>query len=392
MKKLLTVVALPVVAMSSAHAVSMNGFDLTGYGFIKASSMYASEGLASYNNVNLSAPTHAVGQQSSRPQDKTSRMSFQTQQSRFGVNMKKGDNLSAKLEFDFIDFNKSSPTTQMLPRVRIASVTYNFDAHNKIIVGQDWDLFSPVTSYTFDYVGLYFMAGNTGFMRQQFQFIHDNDQWEMGAAVGMAGNNPGVADNDLEIGKSPTYSARISKKLNKGRVGVSGIYSHLSYSSDLNAVGWSTDAYAGNAYYEQQFEGGFEIKSEVYYGQNLNNIGALAIGKGNATTNVKEYGGTLTVNKKVSEKAFVFGGVGTAKADQRSKVPVLALAAANASAITAPGVTSNFLSRVGYNFLITEDFSWISEVSRYETTSRLAANHYQNNVAYSVETGFQLRF
>lgn len=390
MKKLLAVV--PALAISGAHAASVNGFELTGYGFIKASSMYATEGLASYNNINLSAPTHAVGQLPTRPQDKTSRMSFQTQQTRVGVNLKKGDNLSAKLEFDFIDFNKSSPTTQMLPRVRIAAVTYNFDAHNKIIVGQDWDLFSPVTSYTFDYVGLYFMAGNTGFMRQQFQFIHDNEDWELGAAVGMAGNNPGVADNDLEIGKSPTYSARISKKLTNGRVGVSGIYSHLSYNGDLNATAWSTDAYAGNAYYEQKYDGGLEVKSEIYYGQNLNNIGALAIGKGNATSNVKEFGGTLTVNKKVNEKGFVFGGVGLAKADQRSKVPVLAIATPNASPITAPGVTSNFLSRVGYNYLITEDFSWITEASRYETMSRIAANHYQNNIAYSLETGFQLRF
>ncbi|MFZ4715322.1 MAG: hypothetical protein ACOYL6_16485 [Bacteriovoracaceae bacterium] len=29
-------------------------------------------------------------------------------------------------------------------------------------------------------------------MRQQAQFIHNNGPWEMGAAIGMAGNNPGV--------------------------------------------------------------------------------------------------------------------------------------------------------------------------------------------------------
>lgn len=344
--------------------------------------------------MNLSAPTHAVGHLATRPADRTSRMSFQTQQSRIGFGLKKGDNLSAKFEFDFIDFNKSSPTTQMNPRVRIASLTYNIDAHNKIIVGQDWDLFSPVTSYTFDYVGLYFMAGNTGFMRQQFQFIHDTDEWEFGGAVGMAGNNPGVQDQDLELSKSPTFSARASKKLTKGRVGLSGIYSHLKYDRDLgaavNARSWSTDAYGANAYYEQLFDGGFELKSEIYYGQNMNNIGTLAIGKGNATTNVKEFGGTLTANKKVSDRGYVFGGVGLAKAESRSKVPTLAFNATNA--ITAPGVTSNFLSRVGYNFLVTEDLSWITEVSRYETQSRIAANHFENNQAYSLETGFQLRF
>ncbi len=378
----------------SATAASVNGFEATYWGFLKASSMYASEGLASYNNVNLSAPTHAVGHLATRPADKTSRMSTQVQQSRIGFGLKKGENLSAKFEFDFIDFNKSSPTTQMVPRVRIASLTYNLDAHNKVIIGQDWDLFSPVTSYTFDYVGLYFMAGNTGFMRQQVQFIHDNDEWEFGGAVGMAGNNPGTQDQDLELSKSPTFSARASKKLTKGRVGVSGIYSHLKYDRDLgaavNARSWSTDSYGANGYYEQQYEGGLEVKSEIYYGQNMNNIGTLAIGKGNATTNVKEFGGTLTANKKVSDRGYVFGGVGMAKADQRSKVPVLAFNATNA--ITAPGVTRNFLSRVGYNFLVTEDLSWVTEVSRYETQSRVAANHFQNNLAYSLESGIQLRF
>lgn len=389
MKRLFVLAAL---ASFPVMATSVNGFEPSYWGFVKASAIYSTEGLASFNNLNLSAPTHAIGHLPSHPQDKTSRMSFQTQQSRIGLGLKKGENLSAKLEFDFIDFNKSSPTTQMNPRVRIASVTYALDAHNKIIVGQDWDLFSPVTSYTFDIVGLYFMAGNTGFMRQQFQFIHDNDNWEVGGAIGMAGNNPGTTDNDLELGKSPTYAARIARKLNKGRVGVSGIYSHLGYNRNVatGSRSWSTDAYAGNAFYEQQFEGGFEIKSEVYYGQNLNNIGALAIGKGTSTGNVKEFGGTLTANKKVSEQGYIFGGVGVAKADQRSRVTALTFNATNV--ITNPGVTSNFLSRIGYNHLITEDFSWITEVSRFESQSRVAANHYQNNTAFALESGFQLRF
>jgi hypothetical protein len=75
----------------------------------------------------------------------------------------------------------------MNPRVRIAAVSYS------------WDLFSPVTSFTFDYSGLYFMAGN----------------------------NPGATDSDLELSKSPTYSARASYDLPAGRAGASAIYSRL---------------------------------------------------------------------------------------------------------------------------------------------------------------------
>jgi hypothetical protein len=48
--------------------------------------------------------------------------------------------------------------------------------------------------------------------------------------------------------------------------------------------------------------------------------------------------------------------------------------------------------RAGWEYKVTDDFSWISELSRYETTTKLTANNYQTNIATSVETGIQLRF
>lgn len=372
-----------------AQAASVNGFEIGAYGFIKASAMYADSALASYNNINLSAPTHAVAQ--TRPQDKTSRMSFQTQQSRVGVTFSK-EKLSGKMEFDFIDFNKSSPTTQMNPRVRIAAITYQRENGDKIVVGQDWDLFSPVTSYTFDYVGLYFMAGNTGFMRQQAQYLKTVGDWEFGGAVGMAGNNPGVTDTDLELGKSPTYALRATRKLTDGRMGVSAIYSTLHFNTTTTSPQVSRDSYGYNAFYEQKV-GSFNIKSEAYYGQNMANIGTLAIGKGTALANAKEFGGTLTAQYIVNETDSFFGGVGLAKIDGKAQLtPFAPNPASSTAAITAPGVASKFLSRVGYEYKVTPDLSWLSEVSRYETDSKLSDNKYQLNVAYSVETGMQFRF
>jgi len=380
MKKYL--MALSFVYLTAASASTQKGFETEVYGFIKTSAMYATEALASYNNINLSAPTHAVAHTKST--DQQSRMSFQAQQSRAGVNLKKGTDLSAKLEFDFIDFTKSSPTTQMNPRVRIAAVTYNWE-NQKVILGQDWDLFSPVTSYTYDYVGLYFMAGNTGFMRQQFQYLNTQGKWEFGAAVGMAGNNPGTMDSDLELGKSPTYSARASYALANGRIGASVIYSHLKYAENDS----SHDVYGYNLFLENSL-GETSLKSEVYYGQNLANIGALAIGKGTMNEDVKEYGGTLTLTHKLSPKHAPFGGVGFARVDNRDAITPISFNTANT--ITNPGVSANFLARFGWEYKVTEDFSWITEFSRYETTSKLASNQYQTNIAESVETGIQLRF
>ncbi|MES2525580.1 MAG: hypothetical protein V4598_00780 [Bdellovibrionota bacterium] len=373
--------ALGLLSCFSAEATTLNGYETSFYGFIKASSMYSSEALATYNNINLSAPTHAPAQ--TRAQEKVSRMSFQTQQSRAGVTMKKGEDLLARLEFDFIDFAKSSPTTQMVPRVRIASITYK-QGNTKYIIGQDWDLFSPVTSFTFDFVGLYFLAGNSGFQRQQAQVIHTAGNWEWGAALGMAGNNPGTIDNDLETGKGPSYSGRVSYALNNGRIGLSGIYSQLKYTSNLTRH----EAYGLNFFFEKTW-GGTTVKSEAYYGKNLANLGALTIGKGTDSIDAREFGGTFTLQHKLSEKNIIFGGAGVAKADNKTEYAPFAINATNT--ITAPGIQRNFVSRVGFERKISEDFSWVSEVSRYETNSKLTGR-YQLNTVSGFESGFILKF
>lgn len=374
--------ALILLVFNTAQAETQNGFESEFYGFIKTSTLYSSKALGSFNNVNMSAPTHAVAQINNT--DKKERLTFQAQQSRAGINLKKGKQLSAKLEFDFIDFAKSSPTTQMNPRVRIASVTYIWE-NNKLIIGQDWDLFSPVTSFTFDYVGLYFMAGNTGFIRQQLQYLNTQGKWEFGGAIGMAGNNPGSIENDLELAKSPSYAGRISYALDKGRAGVSAIYSKLEYS--LNDR--SHDAYGYNLFFEKTFNQ-TTLKSEAYFGQNLANIGALSLGKGTMNTNVKEFGATLTLAHKLSTKHVPFGGVGVAKIDNKNALTPFSTNANNS--ITNPGIKSNFLARFGWEYKVTEDFSWVSEVSHFETQSKISNTNYQNNIAMSVETGIQLRF
>lgn len=380
MKLIITLAGLFLSTFTTAATV--NGFDVSAYGFVKASALYADKAIASYNNINLSAPTHAAPR--TRSEDHISRGSFQTQQSRIGFNLKKTDDLTAKLEFDFIDFNKSSPTTQMNPRVRIMSVTHTW-GNNKIIVGQDWDMFSPVTTFTFDYVGLYFMAGNTGFMRQQAQFIRNVGDWDFGAALGMAGNNPGVTDADLELAKAPTYALRASRRLLGGQTGVSAIYSRLKYETTNQT---HHETYGLNAFYEKAYER-VTVKSEGYYGQNMANIGTLAIGKGTNTKNVREFGVTLTANYKVIDRHFLFGGAGMAKVTNISEVTPFAMAS---NVVSSPGVLENIVAKMGWDYRVTEDLSWVTEISRMQTVSKLEDAQQVLSIAGIFETGIQLRF
>ncbi len=371
--------SLPVLGQTTGKK-----FQVLPYGFLKSSAIYADGAIGSYNNINLSAPTFAVPKISTI--NSSSRLSFQTQQSRIGFEFKKAQ-VSGKFEFDFIDFNKASPTTQMNPRVRIAAVTYQIDSQNKFIMGQDWDLFAPVTSYTYDIVGLYFLAGNSGFMRQQFQFLHQLNEWELGAALGMAGNNPGTVDTNLEQGKTPSYSVRASKQIEGGKFGVSAIYSSLEY---LDVNGARHDSYGINLFYEKLF-GNFGLKSETYYGQNMANIGLLTIGKGTATQNVREYGGFLTANYKLNEKNSVFGGIGGAFVTRADDVKPFSLKVTN-DIVDSPGITSNIVSRLAWEYRFTPDFSWITEVTRFQTTTALSENKKQLNVVPTVESGILLFF
>lgn len=384
-KKLLTLLSFlcALTSQFEALAATTRGFEIGTYGFIKASSIYADKAVASFNNINLSAPTHAPAL--TRSQDKTSRVSFQTQQSRICVALKK-DQLTGKLEVDFIDFNKSSPTTQMGPRVRIASVTYQLHGQSKLIFGQDWDLYSPVTAYTFDIVGLYFMAGNTGFMRQQFQYLREMGSWEIGGALGMAGNNPNPTDQDLELSKTPTVSGRVSKKLSTGRVGLSGIYSSLNYAT---TNGRRHVSYAANAFHENSY-GNLQLKSEAYFGQNVGNIGLLGIGRGTSSRDLREYGATATFSYKVSDRHVAFGGVGAALIDNKSALGPFALNP-NGS-IASAGVASNVLTRLGWEYKATPDFSWLTELSRFQTSSKSGENEYVLNIVPTLETGIILQF
>jgi hypothetical protein len=381
---------LALVALSCfssfASATTVKGFDANVYGFIKTSANFASGGLASFNNINMTAPTHAVAQ--TRDRDEVSRFGFQTQQSRIGANLKKQD-VSAQLEFDFVDFNKASPTTQMVPRVRIAAVTYVW-GNQRVVIGQDWDIFSPVNTFTYNYVGNYFLSGNVGFMRQQIQYHRTLDQFEISGAVGLAASNATVSDADTELSKSPTYALRLTRTLEKGRIGISAIYGHLKY---LQGKNLSHDSYGTNFFYEKDFSD-FSLKAEGYYGMNMSNIGALAIGKGTASQDVKEFGGHLTATYRFNEKSSIFSGGGIAKADNKSEISPFAPVgnSLNTSAITSPGIRQNFVSRIGYEYKITEDFSVLTELSRFETTTKLSDNNYKTKTVGVLESGIQLRF
>lgn len=369
-------------ASLAAHAQELK---IVPYGFIKASVMGSDHALGSFSNLNLSAPTIAIAR--TRSVDENSRTSFQVAQSRFGATISKSDKISGRFEFDLIDFGKSSPTTQMLPRVRRAVVTYQGEGYH-FDIGQDWDLFSPTNAYTYDIVGMYFNAGNTGFQRQQIQYHRDLKDWQLSAAVGMAGNNSGPTDSDLEIANAPTYSVRAKHTSGTFIYGLSAIYARINFANTNDR--W-TESYGTSAFFEHETTS-FGIKAEAFQGQNLANIGTLGLGRATNTTDIREFGGFVSAQVPINESDKIFGGVGIDRIDNKGSIAPASITAAGVVNSNATGARTNFLSRIGYDHLIEKDFSWVLEASRYETSSKLTATSYRTAVAHAIETGILWKF
>lgn len=140
------------------------------YGIVRPVVSFSGSAVESFSNPNASAPTAAANPVLANLADEA-RLSFQVAQTRFGLWINEPGVVRGHLEFDFIDFAKSSPTVQSLVRLRIAAVEWSPAASVTLAAGQDWDLPTPINPFGLNLVGGNFQAGNTGFMRQQIKAL-----------------------------------------------------------------------------------------------------------------------------------------------------------------------------------------------------------------------------
>lgn len=272
-----------------SFAVGAQATDFSVYGFLKAGMVTASRAVDSYGSTNLSAPIRVMPNGDSTSAE--ARSSFQLSQSRVGVNLGKKESVSGQIELDFIDFDKATPVTKAVPRLRIAAIRYAANENNTITIGQDWDVFSPVKPFTFNYVGLYFGAGNAGFMRPQVKWSHKGDALNFDTAIGLSGSNATATDADLERGLLPTFAAAVSHEADAMLYGVSFLVGKLRLTS--GAVESNPLFYGVNGFF--QVSGSFgEAHLEAYYGQSLGNSGALTLALATLSGAPHEAGGYLT--------------------------------------------------------------------------------------------------
>jgi hypothetical protein len=344
------------------------------YGFILPNIIGATRGVESFSQPNMSAFT-AAGNPLLATSPNQSRATFQVAQSRLGFLMGSKTSVQGRLEFDFVDFTKASPTTASVPRLRRATVEYHVDEHNVIVMGQDWDLFSAFHPIDYNFVGHYFESGSSGFMRQQLTWIRTTSDLELGGSIGLQTANPNAPDGNVELSKFPAFVVRGAYLFGEhNRVGLSGIASQL-------LVDRTTDqklpAYGVKGFSEFFLAGGdLDIRTEIYAGRNLFNLGTLTLSYGSALSDVAEVGGWMTGRYSLSQKFGIFGGGGIAKVLNPQRMLAsytLSPAGVYSLAGTGPGIERNWTVRIGAEYKPEPLLSIFAEVAYLNTLHHFGA-------------------
>lgn len=290
--------AAPVTAVVAGVAIRITG--------IAHTSIYASQGVQSLGNATTVAPTSALNPILLGNQANDAQLSFQVQQSRFGLTLGEGSPFRAVFEIDFVHFDQSSPTAQAFPRIRIAQLEWHFDANNRLFVGQGWDIFGnaigpQLLSHSSNLVGTMFQAGNIGFMRHQLGWEGRFGDVAVALAVGLQGSNFGPTFNNLEESATPTGSARVMYYVNPTSVvGVSGIGTAERFTNPAGTADERRLALAGELFADMTL-GPVVIHAEAYIAQNLANTGALNLGQGRYQHDVADAGGYLSGRLNLGE-------------------------------------------------------------------------------------------
>lgn len=365
----------PVEAVASPPSL------IRPYALIKPTVVFAGRPVESFSQPNASAVT-AAGNPVLAALPNEAGYTFQVAQSRIGFWVAEGQPVRGQLEFDFIDFPKSSPTVQAIPRLRIAKVEWGLSDSTVLVAGQDWDLWGPVNPHTIDLVASSFQAGNTGFMRQQVKLIWHNDGFEVAGALGLVGSNPAAKALIPEYNGLPSLAARAAWLLGtSGRIGVNVLATQWRFAPNSPAEAKSFAGAFGVYGDLTPFER-FNVRFEAYWGQNFANTGSLALGTGRSTVpamsttadviDMQEVAGFLSARYGLDDTHAVYGSFGMAKIlNSEDVVPSYSYPTVEAGMIppestaglsgTGAGMTQNLTAKLGYEYRYDKSIALLIE-------------------------------
>lgn len=350
------------------------------YATLKPTVIASARGVESFSQPNASAIT-AAGNPVLGTLPDEARLTFQVAQSRVGLWFNEKGAVRGQVELDFIDFAKASPTVASLPRLRLARLDWVPSEHFTLSAGQDWDLHAPVNPHGSNMVGVRFLSGNSGFMRQQVKALGRVGAFELAGAVGLPAANVAAKDGAIELGLVPTFAVRGTWLLGaNGRVGLSGLATSLRLA--LGSAAERRTLAGGVTAFADVTVGRTTLRGELTLGRNMANLGLLSLSYGGAA-DVGEWGGFVSARHGFTERHFVYATAGLMRVLNRSAVlpsyayPVLPAdgsAPATSSAVlagTGPGILHNAGATLGYELRLSKQLAFLLEGYFLQTEHRL---------------------
>ena len=345
------------------------------YGFILPTFNVTDSGVDSINNKNNMTAFVAAANPVLALKQGTAASTFQVAQSRFGFDFATDAQVKGILEFDLMDFTKSSATTTGFPRVRRALIEAPIGNGFTLEAGQDWDLFNGgVHPFTYNYVGHYFESGDSGFMRTQFVIKKQFESSSVSLSAGLPTANTTATENQVELSLIPVITAQAQWKMESIRFGITAL--GASTYTDSSATNKITSM--GVALFEESSskESGFSTRAKAYCGQNLANIAMLSLSFGRFGNDVYECGGYITPKYDLTPTTGLFVGAGAAYALNPSNVAAAYTQTGSTYSLssTLPGIQGNVTARIGIDHEISPKVKIFSELAYLWTRHKLLAN------------------
>jgi len=356
----------------------VDAFEFSFKGMIKTEAVTSNQAVASYGSVySQVAPTHALrtdifgGAPATEQQTnflESESTSFQAAQTRFSLNMKH-EKIRGVLELDFIDgedgFTNQTAIQAQEPRLRLATLYYDYSKNLTIFGGQKWTTAAGIkSSGSYNWIGNAYRAGNTGFLAMEVGATYKVDNLSItGALTGKGRNATAGGVNGNELGRMPGFAFDVNYKISGHTIGAAGHFANIKFEDEPNFTsGEDQDANLFKVYTMLNF-GDVSFNAEYYTGEALNNQNALGVAPasrlsadGQVRDNFSESGFFSYVSWNISPEHNVKIGYASASVDDSDR-----------DRLGLTELQKNSTAYINYGYKIMTGLTAFAQVTHFDT-------------------------
>lgn len=356
----------------------VDAFEFSFKGMIKTEAVTSNQAVASFGSVySQVAPTHALrtdifgGAPATEQQTnflESESTSFQAAQTRFSLNMKH-EKIRGVLELDFIDgedgFTNQTAIQAQEPRLRLATLYYDYSKNLTIFGGQKWTTAAGIkSSGSYNWIGNAYRAGNTGFLAMEVGATYKAENLSItGALTGKGRNATAGGINGNELGRMPGFAFDVNYKISGHTIGAAGHFANIKFEDEPNFTsGEDQDANLFKVYTMLNF-GDVSFNAEYYTGEALNNQNALGVAPasrlsadGQVRDNFSESGFFSYVSWNISPEHNVKIGYASASVDDSDR-----------DRLGLTELQKNSTAYINYGYKIMTGLTAFAQVTHFDT-------------------------